>query len=148
MPATSFFVSYNKSDKAWAEWIAWTLESAGYTALLQAWDFRPGGNFVLEMQKAAATADRLIAVLSPDYLTSVFAQPEWASIFVQDPDGLGRRLVPVMVRPCNPPGLLAAINHIRLTDLPEEEARSALLDGIKESRMKPAGPPTFPGRLT
>ena len=45
-----FFISYTKTDKAWAEWIAWTLEAAGYSTVIQAWDFRPGSNFVLEMQ--------------------------------------------------------------------------------------------------
>ena len=48
-----FFVSYNKADRDWAEWIAWTLEEAGYSVVIQAWDFRAGGNFVLEMHKAA-----------------------------------------------------------------------------------------------
>jgi hypothetical protein len=26
-----FFISYNKTDRQWAEWIAWQLEGAGYT---------------------------------------------------------------------------------------------------------------------
>jgi TIR domain len=42
-----FFISYNKADRAWAEWIAWQLEQAGYQTTNQAWDFRPGSNFVL-----------------------------------------------------------------------------------------------------
>ena len=49
-----FFVSYNKADKQIAEWIAWVLEEAGHEVLIQAWDFRPGENFVIGMQKAAA----------------------------------------------------------------------------------------------
>lgn len=49
----TFFVSYNSHDRTWAEWIAWTLEDAGYSVTIQAWDFRPGGNFVLDMQRAA-----------------------------------------------------------------------------------------------
>src|ERR1700736_1789293 len=63
-----FYVSYNRADRAWAEWIAWQLEEAGYSTVLQAWDFRPGSNFVLEMDKATEEAERTIAVLSPDYL--------------------------------------------------------------------------------
>ena len=56
-PKKDFFISYNKADKAWAEWIAWQLKEAGYTVIIQAWDFRPGSNFILEMQKAAAGSD-------------------------------------------------------------------------------------------
>jgi hypothetical protein len=29
-----FFISYNKADKTWAEWIAWQLEEAEYTTVL------------------------------------------------------------------------------------------------------------------
>ncbi len=28
---TDFFISYTQADRAWAEWIAWTLEEKGYT---------------------------------------------------------------------------------------------------------------------
>ncbi len=82
-----FFISYNKADRAWAEWIAWQLTAARYTVTVQAWDFRPGENFVLDMHNAAADCDRTIAVLSPDYLTSGFAASEWAAAFAQDPTG-------------------------------------------------------------
>src|SRR2546430_2047421 len=74
-----FFISYNGEDKTWAEWIAWQLEDAGFSIILQAWDFRPGANFVLEMDKAARLAERTIAVLSPDYIKAVYTQPEWAA---------------------------------------------------------------------
>ena len=48
-----FFISYNSHDKDWAVWIAWQLEAAGYTTLIQAWDFHAGNNFVVEMDRAA-----------------------------------------------------------------------------------------------
>jgi hypothetical protein len=38
-----FFVSYTQADEAWAEWIAWELEEAGYSVKMQDWDFLPGG---------------------------------------------------------------------------------------------------------
>ncbi|MCD4845339.1 MAG: toll/interleukin-1 receptor domain-containing protein [Methanosarcinales archaeon] len=80
-----FFISYNNADKTWAEWIAWELENKKYTTILQAWDFRPGSNFVLKMQQAATETNRTIAVLSQDYLNAEYTQPEWAAAFNQDP---------------------------------------------------------------
>jgi hypothetical protein len=74
-----FFISYPRTDQSWAEWIAWTLEAAGYSTVLQAWDFLPGSNFILEMQRAATEANRTIAVLSQKYLESTFTKPEWAA---------------------------------------------------------------------
>ncbi len=94
-----FFISYNKSDRGWAEWIAWHLEEAGHTTVLQAWDFSTGSNFVLKMHEAAEAAERTIAILSPDYLASNFTRPEWAAAFAQDPTGENSRLVPIRVRP-------------------------------------------------
>src|SRR5215471_2066812 len=65
-----FFVSYNRADRQWAEWIAWRLEEAGYAVIVQAWDIRPGSNFILEMDNAARETERTIAVLClpPIYL--------------------------------------------------------------------------------
>ena len=65
-----FFVSYTSADEQWAEWIGYVLEEEGLGVILQAWDFRPGSNFVLEMQRAASEAERTIMVLSPDYMKS------------------------------------------------------------------------------
>lgn len=76
-----FFISYTSADKRWAEWIAWQLEAAGYTTIIQAWDFQAGGNFVLDMNKATMQAARTIAVLSPDYFASKFTPSEWAAAF-------------------------------------------------------------------
>jgi hypothetical protein len=47
-----FFISYNKADREWAEWIAGQLEEAGYITKIQAWDIRPGSDFIAEMDKA------------------------------------------------------------------------------------------------
>src|SRR5439155_20102209 len=101
-----FFISYNKADRQWAEWIAWQLEEAGYSTVIQAWDFRPGGNFVLDMQRAAVECERTIAVLSEDYLKSLFTQPEWTAAFAQDPTSAESKLLPVRVRECELKGLL------------------------------------------
>src|SRR5215471_7799584 len=90
-----FFVSFNSADRAWAEWIAYELEEAGYTTFFQHWDFLPGSNFVLQMHAAASRADKTIAVLSQDYLDGLFTQPEWSAALVQDPTGAQRKLIPV-----------------------------------------------------
>jgi CHASE2 domain-containing sensor protein len=142
-----FFVSYTSVDRSWAEWIAWRLEEAGYAVFIQAWDFRPGENFVVEMQQAAAQAKRTIVVLSEDYLKSSFGQTEWAAAFAQDPTGQLRNIVPVRVKTCEPTGLLRAIIFIDLVDVAEDLARQRLLDGLAD-RGKPVTPPPFPGAST
>ena len=143
-----FFVSYTGADDRWAQWISYVLEEAKYDVIVQAWDFLPGTNFVQQMQVAASKAKRTIMVLSPEYLSSRFASPEWMAAFTQDPQGLDRKLVPVMVRECSPPGMLAPIVQIRLMGLDEDAARQRLLDGVGSTRAKPGSRPTFPGAGT
>jgi hypothetical protein len=140
----NFFISYTNADKAWAEWIAWTLEEAGFSVIIQAWDFRPGGNFVLDMQRAASGAEKTIVVLSQTYLQSEYTQPEWATAFAQDPQGTARKLIPVRIAECKPTGMLAPIIYVDLLDLPQEDARAVLLGAFSE-RAKPSSMPAFPG---
>lgn len=142
-----FFISYNRADKQWAEWIAWTLEEAGYSVVIQAWDFRPGGNFVLEMQRAAAESQKTIAVLSESYLKASYTQPEWAAAFASDPESLKRKLIPVRVKECQPEGLLRPIVYVDLVGLAESDAKQALLNAL-EPRVKPGQKPGFPGMDT
>jgi tetratricopeptide (TPR) repeat protein len=142
-----FFISYNGADYAWAVWIAWQLEAAGYTTELQAWDFRPGSNFVLEMERAATDTARTIAVLSPAYLAARYPQPEWAAAFAQDPTGEQGLLLPVRVRECDLRGLLSQLIYVDLVGLEEEAAKDTLLQGVRRERAKPSIPPAFPGSV-
>lgn len=144
MATKHFFISYNHADTSWAEWIAATLSDSGYSVALQAWDFRPGQNFVLEMQRAASEAERTLMVLSPAFLASHFTAAEWAAAFAQDPTGARRKLIPVRVAACRPEGLLGPIIYIDLVGKDEDTARTLLLSGLSDSG-RPARTPRFPG---
>lgn len=145
--AIDFFVSYTGKDRNWAEWIAWQLRGAGYSVILQAWDFRPGQDFVLKMHNASKDSKRTIAVLSPDYLEATYTQSEWAAAFMQDPTGEKGGLLPVHIRECRKQlkGLLGPIVYIDLVGLDEATARLRLLEGIQNQPQIPTTPPPFPG---
>ncbi|SDD78716.1 TIR domain-containing protein [Glycomyces harbinensis] len=100
---------------------------------------------MLEIQKALQSSDRLIAVLSPDYLAAGFPQPEWAAMFAEDAKGETKRLVPVMVRQCEPEGPLGPIVQIRIQGLESADATQKLLAGVSAYRARPTTPPMFPG---
>ena len=98
-----FFISYNKADRTWAEWIEQQLKDSRFTTVMQARDFPPGTNFIVGMHEAASIATRSIAVLSPDYLAHApYSQAEWCAALVQDPASKGGTLLPVRVRECIP----------------------------------------------
>jgi tetratricopeptide (TPR) repeat protein len=140
-----FFISYTGSDRQWAEWIAMQLDQAGYSLFIQAWDFRPGSNFLAEMDCAAKSAERMLLVLSPAYLLSDYTFTEWAAGFRHDPKGTHRRLLPVRIQPCEVDGLLGPVVYIDLVQLKEEQARERLLAGVQQGRAKPATV-AFPGQ--
>jgi len=144
-----FFVSYTRADRRWAEWIAWTVEAAGYQVLIQAWDIVPGTNWVSVVSDGMNRAERTIAVLSRAYLESDIAQAESLGAWHRDPAGRERRLLTVRVEKFAPHGPLAMIERIDVFDLSEEDARTALLTGVEQAisgRGKPDQPRHFPGQ--
>lgn len=143
-----FFISYNRADRAWAEWIAWQLEEAGYSVTLQAWDFGPGSDFIQEMDSALKEAQQTIAVLSPNYLQSKFAGVEWHTALAEALKREECKLLPVLVRECELKGLLSIVVYIDLVGKEDEAwAKDELLRGVKIARGergKPQTAPSFP----
>jgi Tfp pilus assembly protein PilF len=140
-----FFVSYTSADRPWAEWIAWELEHASYSVIVQAWDMTAGSNFVHEMHEAMRSGARTIAVLSPAFLASEFCEAEWREAVRKDPSGRQRRLVPVRVRECDPDGLLGSMVYVDVVGLSEQASRDVLLGSVRQGRAKPLHAPGFPG---
>ena len=64
------FVSHAGRDRAWAEWVAWQLEHAGWdiTVELDCWDWQAGDNFVAKMNTALDTCDHMLALFSAGLL--------------------------------------------------------------------------------
>ncbi len=85
--------------------------------MIQAWDFVPGSNFVMKMDRASKSCNQTIAVLSPAFLESGFTAAEWAVAFARDPTGEKGLVVPVRVRECDPEGLLGQIVYVDLIGL-------------------------------
>jgi hypothetical protein len=140
-----FFISYTGVDTAWAEWIAQTLEDAGYQTVLQAWDFRAGTDFLHQMHQATQQATRTIAVLSPAYLGSASARRNggWRSPPTR-PASSGcccRYGWPEVT----PPGLLRSRTYLDLVGLDEPTALARLVAGVRSDRAKPEGRRPFPG---
>jgi tetratricopeptide (TPR) repeat protein len=138
-----FFVSYTSADRAWAEWVAWQLEQAGYSVIIQAWDFEPGENFVVRMRDALEQADRTLALVSAAYLASPYCTDEWTGAFLHDHDGRNR-LLQIRIEGSELPRLMRAQIYVDLVGLPRKQARARLLAEVKRGRRKPSAEPSFP----
>ena len=137
-----FFISFNSADGTKAHWIAWTLKEAGHEVAVHDWEIPAGGNAPLWMNTRLAWADRLIAVISPDYMPARYSPMEWASQIWNDPDGTKGSVIPVIVRPTSKmPPLLGGLSRIDLTNCSEDEARRRLTKGVDmpaPPELKPA----------
>ena len=109
-----FFVSYTSSDEPWAEWLAWTVEEAGWSVWFQKWDFR--GNFVLQMDRLNDLSHRTIGILSANALGSKHVQSEWDARRADDPRNEQESLILIKVGPCEVPGLLKPFIWLDLTE--------------------------------
>lgn len=145
-----FFVSYNKADADWAVWMSWQLESAGYSVVVQAWDFLPGQSFVRSMDQALHEARRLLAVVSPDWQASDHTRAEWEDFYRLDPSSREALILPVKVRECDVRGVLGPRVWVDLAGLPDEAlASQRLLHAVRALQPLPSGatPPRDPRRL-
>lgn len=139
-----FFVSYTKSDRGWAEWIAWELQEAGYTCILQAWHFAPGQSFMERMRRALVESRHLIAVLSKEYLKSEFAAAELDAALTSDPRGLRAKLIPVRVAECELDEILKSRIYIDLVGTNSRQARENLQAGIAAAVATVTPPDSIP----
>lgn len=127
----TIFISYAKPDEEWAEWIASQLDLAGYEVIIGSWDFLPGQNFVIEMQKALVRSEYVLAVLSENYLKGRFTHSEWTTAFASDPLGEDSRLIPVKISDCEVDGILGQIISIDIAGYFEDKACELLLRGVR-----------------
>ena len=138
-----FFISFNSADQTKAHWIAWTLREAGHEVAVHDWELPAGGNAPLWMNTKLAWADRLIAVISPDYAPARYSPMEWGAQIWNDPDGTRGSVIPVIVRPTPKiPPLLKGLSRIDLTNCAEADAKSRLIKGV-EMPTPPQRKPAF-----
>jgi hypothetical protein len=121
-----FFISYTRTDEKYATWVAKVLEDAQYTVTIQAWDFRPGDNFVSKMDESLKECQKLIVILSKNYLDSKWCEAEWTSKLVEQMQSI----IPIRIENINVKGLLSPIVYIDIVDKSEQEAKRCILDGI------------------
>lgn len=130
-PDWDFFLSYSQHDLAVARRISDVLEDEGYAVFSQFNDMTAGKSFVGEMNKGLAGMGRMIATYSPDYFSSGPCRSEWEAAYTTDPSGEKGKIVPFMVRPCDPPPLARRLVWTSLLGLSPEEEREAVLRAVR-----------------
>lgn len=145
----ALFVSRAGADADFAAVIGGILESAGYAVVLQQWDFA-NRNFMERMHAALAGGARVVALLSPEYLSSAHCQAEWQNAIADDQLNSRSRLILLRVAECEPVGLLSGLAYWDLVPIREnrELLQEIVLDAVREEgrRTAPTGPYWRPPR--
>ncbi|MEU6548501.1 FxSxx-COOH system tetratricopeptide repeat protein [Streptomyces sp. NPDC046859] len=134
------FVSHAGADLAWAEWVAWQLQDAGYDVELDSWHWGAGDNVIVRMDEALA-GRRMVALFSAAYFDRRrWTTEEWTAVIA------GRdQLIPVRLDDAAAPPMLRALKATALYGMDEEAARQVLLAAVAGPVGAPETKPGFPG---
>src|ERR1035441_6080611 len=111
-----FFISRAGEDSEWGLWIAQILLDAGRTFFLEEPNIPTGSGIPHRIIQGIDASERVIAVLSEDYLAKDYTMAELSAAFHRDPLGKNSTLILVIVRPCKIPDFIAPLARITLND--------------------------------
>lgn len=131
------FISYSHTDRAFVQRLVADLEArlpqieVFYDMLIA-----PGASWADQLAAQIERADIILAVLSPDYLGSSWAQQE-VNVALERQLREDARLLPLLIRPCTPTGLLSQLTWVDFTE-DYEAALARLIWGITGERPRAA----------
>ena len=139
MARTNFVITYAKADHAWASWIAWEVETAGYTTFLLPIDSGSDTTLVSRMDEQFGDADRILVVLSPAYNRAA-ASGTFALEMVRSftAPRLGVRVANTSPLRDHPSTIVDLVGKDRVT------TRLALRTEVRRQRLTPGQEPRLP----
>ena len=126
------FISYSHADQEWVRnELLPRLEQAGLKAIIDYRDFEAGAPLVTEMKRAVKESRKTVVVLTQAYLNSAWTEFERSLAQMLDPGARRRRILPVLLKPCEIP---LDIRHLVYIDMcppqPHRIQWQRLLDAI------------------
>lgn len=139
------FISYTGADTNFATWVAEILEKNDCDVTIQAWDFRPGDNFIKKIDSGLKDCKKMIIILSNNYLKSEWCKAEWTSKIAEQIENQERVIIPIRIEPVELKGLLKPLVYIDVVDKDETTAKRLILDGINDvvNRISVDGYPSY-----
>ncbi|MGB8646115.1 MAG: SIR2 family protein [Anaerolineae bacterium] len=134
------FISYCKADKAWVQtWLLPRLETAGLTVCIDDRDFALGAPRLENIENAVDGSRHTLIVMTPEWVTSEWNEFEALLVGSGDPAARKRRLLPLLLKPCELPRRIAMLEKADLTNVAEREAQFArVLKALGAEAPRPA----------
>lgn len=110
------FISHSRADQDWVETrLLPRLENAGLRVAVGYRDFIPGMPVLENIERAVQDSRHTLAILTPAWLASEWNAFESLLVRTLDPAARRRKLIPVLLQPCDLPEPLAALDAVDLT---------------------------------
>jgi hypothetical protein len=110
------FLSHNSADKLWTERLASAIEAdrsgPPLKVFFDKWDVPYGGDIPAELEQGLQDSRYVGLVLSPEALASDWVTLERSTAIHRDPGARQRSLIPLLLRTCEMPDMLARLKHI------------------------------------
>lgn len=98
------FISYSHKNADWVKtWLVPKLESHGVPAHVDYRDFEIGVPSVINMERAVEQCAKTILVFTPEWVNSEWTQFESLMLQTEDPIGLRKKVLPLMLADCSLP---------------------------------------------
>jgi hypothetical protein len=134
------FISYSHRNQEWVRgWLLPQLEETGVRVFIDFRDFEPGAPLLTEMERAVLESRKMLLVLTPDYLASEWAEFENILASTLDPAARRRRVIPLLLKPCELPLRIRTLTYLDFTGSEDEFQFQRLLAAIR-SEPKPDQP--------
>lgn len=136
------FISYSHADKRWVwETLLPRLENAGLRVCVDKRDFEIGAPTLVNMERAVENSRHTLLVLTPAWLNSEWADFESLLVSTVDPAGRRRKLLPLLLEPCQLPiriGMLTCADFI--DQQTQEQQFEHLLGQLQSPFVQSAAP--------
>src|SRR5262245_23685416 len=114
--AYDVYVSYSQSDIDWVrDHLLPQLEGASLKVAVDYRDFELGVPKIVNVERAVKQSRRVLLVLTSNWISSEWANFDALLIQTQDPAAYLRRMIPVLVEPCDPPERIAMLTPADFT---------------------------------
>jgi hypothetical protein len=111
------FISYSSKDREWvSNWLLPKLEDAGLEVCIDYRDFKIGRSSLINMEEAVDWCDKILLVLTPNWIESEWTNFEALMVQTEDPIGLRGRLLPLMLKQCELPRRLGIFTYANFKD--------------------------------
>jgi hypothetical protein len=140
------FVSYSHQDSAWVSSVLLPrLEGEGLRVCIDTRDFEVGVPSLVNMENAVEHSRKTLLVLTPNWVASQWTGFEGLLVQTKDPVGRGRRILPLLVQPCDLPDRLQLFTYLDLTDPAQLDFQmQRLVDAIRAGPSQTQPPPVDP----